>query len=135
MSDSQKVIHQELYMKDTYETGLRGEKAAEEFLTEKYGMILLEHRFRAKCGEIDLIMSDGDTTVFVEVKTRSTGKTGEGLSAVSYEKQKRIARAASLYLMQKKRIWQPVRFDLIEIIGEEILYLPNAFQPYGSIMH
>ena len=116
MSDSQKVIYQELYMKDTYETGLRGEKAAEEFLTEKYGMILLEHRFRAKCGEIDLIMSDGDTTVFVEVKTRSTGKTGEGLSAVSYEKQKRIARAASLYLMQKKRIWQPVRFDLIEII-------------------
>ena len=122
-------------MKDTYETGLRGEKAAEEYLTEKYGMILLEHRFRTKCGEIDLIMSDGNTTVFVEVKTRKTGKTGDGLSAVSGIKQRRIARAANLYLMQKQRMWQPVLFDLIEIIGEEILYLPNAFQPYGTFMH
>ena len=129
MSDSQKVIYQELYMKDTYETGLRGEKAAEEFLTEKYGMILLEHRFRAKCGEIDLIMSDGDTTVFVEVKTRSTGKTGEGLSAVSYEKQKRIARAAMLYLMNTRQMNRAARFDVVEITREKTIHIKDAFQP------
>jgi putative endonuclease len=51
-------------MKQTYETGLFGEDTAAAYLCEK-GMVLLAHRYRAKPGEIDLIMKDGDTVVFV----------------------------------------------------------------------
>ena len=54
-------------MKETYETGLWGEDFAAEYLKEKLGMVLLEQRYRTKRGEIDLIMTDGDTVVFVEV--------------------------------------------------------------------
>ena len=118
-------------MKQTYETGFFGENAAAEYLREK-GMILLAHRYRAKPGEIDLIMKDGDTVVFVEVKTRLTGEAGWGLSAVNAAKQRRITRAATVWMMENHCINALVRFDLVEVHGSEILHIPNAFQPYGS---
>ena len=122
-------------MKETYETGLWGEDFAAEYLKEKLGMVLLEQRYRTKRGEIDLIMTDGDTVVFVEVKTRRTGETGNGLSAVNLAKQKRITQAATLYLMQKNWRRKAVRFDLVEIHGFEVIHIPNAFQPYGKFQH
>ena len=122
-------------MKQTYETGLWGEDTAARYLQRKCGMSVLEHRFRAKCGEIDLIMLDGETVVFVEVKTRKTGSRGSGLAAVNTAKQKRITHAALIYLMNRKWTDRSVRFDLVEIHGEEILHIPNAFQPYGNIYH
>ena len=119
-------------MKKTYETGVLGEQEAAEYLTEKYGMTLLEHRYRTKAGEIDLILKDGDTIVFTEVKTRLTGPSGNGLSAVNFAKQKRITNAAILYLIKKGWMRKLIRFDLVEIQGNEILHIPNAFQPYGN---
>lgn len=121
-------------MKKTYETGLCGETTASEYLTRNLGMIQMEHRFRTKCGEIDLIMMDGETIVFVEVKTRSSGEAGNGLSAVTIAKQKRITNAALLYLMKHKWMNRQVRFDLVEIHSNEILHVPDAFRPYGSFM-
>ncbi len=122
-------------MKQTYETGLWGEDVAAEYLQREHGMTILKHRFRTKCGEIDLIMQDGETIVFVEVKTRKTGDKGSGLAAVNMTKQKKILNAALIYLMLQKWSDRAVRFDLIEIYGSEILYIPNAFQPYGYIYH
>ena len=121
-------------MKKTYETGLWGEDTALEYLTRKMNMVLLEHRYRTKCGEIDLIMMDGETVVFVEVKTRKTGEAGNGLSAVTIPKQKRITNAAILYLMKQRWMNRPVRFDLVEIHGDNVLYVPDAFHPYGSFL-
>ena len=69
-------------MKMTYQTGLSGEKTAAEWLEKNAGMRLLETRYRNKAGEIDLIMTDGDTIVFVEVKTRLNAPAGTGLLAV-----------------------------------------------------
>ena len=57
-------------MKTTYQTGLAGELQAEEWLIRNRGMKTLERRYRTKAGEIDLIMAEGNTVVFVEVKTR-----------------------------------------------------------------
>ena len=122
-------------MKKTYETGILGEEAAEKYLQDRYRMVCLERRYKAKCGEIDLIMLDGNTVVFVEVKTRQTGAPGSGLSAVNLAKQKRILNAALIYLMQNKWTNRPVRFDLVEIHRDGILYVPNAFQPYGHFYH
>lgn len=98
-------------------------------------MVLLAHRYRAKPGEIDLIMQDGDTVVFVEVKTRLTGEAGWGLSAVNTAKQRRIARAATVWMMQNHCMNALIRFDLVEVHGSEILHIPNAFQPYGNFQH
>ena len=118
-------------MKKTYETGLEGEKAAENWLRDRMSMICLERRFRSRAGEIDLIMQDGDTIVFVEVKNRKHGKPGSGLLAIDRNKQRRIGRAATLYLLQTGGMNRSCRFDFIEIIGGEIRYIPNAYQPGG----
>lgn len=118
-------------MKEIYETGLNGERTAAEWLKTKYGMILVENRYRNKAGEIDLIMADGKTIVFVEVKTRMSGRPGNGLMAVDRKKQQRIGRTAVLYLISHGWQNRPVRFDVIEITKNDILYAPNAFQPGG----
>ncbi len=122
-------------MKQTYETGLWGEDAAEKYLAGKYGMVCLERRFKTKAGEIDLIMLDGETVVFVEVKTRKTGELGNGLAAVNVTKQKRIVNAALLYLMKRKWMNRAVRFDLAEVRENGITYIPDAFRPYGHFYH
>ena len=122
-------------MKNTYETGLNGEDLASGFLQKRCGMICLEHRYRTRHGEIDLIMLDGETVVFVEVKTRNTGAAGNGLLAVNTAKQKRIVQTAVIYLLKHQWMNRIVRFDLVEIHGNEIIYIPNAFQPYGQFYH
>ncbi len=97
-------------------------------------MICLERRFRNRCGEIDLIMQDGETIVFVEVKTRMTGGPGTGMTAVNAAKQRRISQAAMLYLMTSRRMEHPVRFDVVEITPDSVIHVPNAFQP-GSMFY
>ncbi len=118
-------------MKATYQTGVHGEEIAEEYLTKK-GMTVLERRYKEKCGEIDLIMQDGKFLVFVEVKSRfSDGPPGMGLMAVTPAKQRRIAKAAMMYLMKQKATKSPCRFDVVEVNREGVLHIPNAFQPGG----
>lgn len=118
-------------MKETYLTGIAGEKAAADWLQKQYGMKLLECRYKNRAGEIDLIMLDGDTTVFVEVKTRLHAVRGNGLMAVDGKKQERIARAAVLYLKGKGWTNRSVRFDVAEVTSTEVIHIPNAFQPGG----
>ncbi len=122
-------------MKHTYETGVEGENVAALWLQERQGMTVLERRCRTKAGEIDLIMLDQDTVVFVEVKTRMNASTGSGLSAVDFRKQSRIARASVLYLLKKGWMNRAVRFDVVEVRKEEILHIPNAFQPGGGLFY
>ncbi len=121
-------------MKETYQTGLDGENRAAEWLQKHRSMILLEKRYRNKAGEIDLIMLDGKTIVFVEVKTRLHAGPGNGLMAVDRRKQQRIARAAILYLIGKE--WQNrlTRFDIAEVSPDDVLYIPDAFQP-GDLVY
>ena len=121
-------------MKKTYETGLLGESAAESYLRENLGMTCLARRYRTRCGEIDLIMADGGTIVFVEVKTRLRAAPGSGLMAVDLKKQRRIARSAVLYLMEKGWLNRSVRFDAAEITASGIIHVPGAFQP-GSMFY
>ena len=90
---------------------------------------LIESRFRNRGGEIDLIMADGDTIAFIEVKTRLSAPRGTGLMAVDIRKQKRIARAAVLWLMEHDYMSRSVRFDAAEVSSGGIQYVRNAFQP------
>ena len=89
-------------MKMTYQTGLAGEQAAEEWLKMQKGMHPLESRYRNKAGEIDLIMLDGETVVFVEVKTRRNDNYGQPALAVTKHKQGKIIRTAMWYAHLKR---------------------------------
>ncbi len=120
-------------MKTTYQTGLAGEQHAEEWLIRHRGMKTLERRYLTKAGEIDLIMAEGNTVVFVEVKTRIRAEAGNGMLAVTPAKQRRISKAAVLYLMRKGWLSRPVRFDVVEVRPDQILHIPNAFQSEGGM--
>jgi putative endonuclease len=97
------------------QAGARWEKTAESFLRSK-GLKLLQRNFSSRFGEIDLIMEDGRTLVFVEVKYRTSKQHGTGADAVTLQKQGRISRTASWFLVKNPgRAEQYCRFDVISI--------------------
>ena len=111
-----------------YDLGVRGEQQAEAYLCS-LGMACVARRWRAAGGELDLIMLDGETVVFVEVKYRPHSPPGSGLTAVTRDKRRRMARAAAAFLIEREWTDRFVRFDIIEISGQGVRYVPNAFQP------
>lgn len=109
-----------------YETGLTGEVLAEAYLRDQ-GMKVLARRYRGQDGEIDLVMQDGETVVFVEVKARPQSHPGFGLVAVNAAKQRRMTHAALAFLLEREWMDRLVRFDVIEINRSGVLHIPNAF--------
>ncbi len=89
------------------------EKLAEDYLKTQ-GLKPLDNNYADKEGEIDLIMQDQQTIVFVEVRFRKTMAYGGALASISLEKQKRIIKTAKRYLL-KKKLYDKVfcRFDII----------------------
>jgi putative endonuclease len=97
------------------EVAHRGEDAAAAFL-ERIGMTVEARNWRCAAGEIDIIARDGETLVFVEVKTRRSERAGTPEEAVSATKQRRIARLAGTYLREcSTPEAADVRFDVIAI--------------------
>lgn len=113
------------------QTGARWEKTAESFLHQQ-GLKLLQRNFSSRFGEIDLIMEDEKTIVFVEVKYRNNNQHGSGAEAVTFQKQSRISRTAGWYLAKNPhRAEQICRFDVISINPQkkeqDINWIRNAF--------
>ena len=111
------------------QTGTTYENAAAEYLIG-LGMEEIERNFRTGYGEIDLIMKDGDYTVFVEVKYRSTGSKGSSLYAVDYRKRMQIIKMAKYYCI--KNSLSKIRFDCVGFDGDKIRYIKNAFDGRGK---
>ena len=107
--------------------GRLGEVRAEQYLTGK-GYTILARNVASRGAEIDLIASDGRCIVFVEVKMR-TSSFSSGREAVTPAKQKRICKGAMYYLMRNGLMNRQARFDVIEIQGERVTHIVNAF-PY-----
>ena len=79
-------------------------------------MQLLQRNYRVRKGEIDLIMQDGDTIVFVEVRFRGAGSRGSGAESVTRAKQNRIISAAEHFLLERhSNQFRPCRFDVVSI--------------------
>jgi putative endonuclease len=96
--------------------GTRGERLAARFLRQN-GYKILYRNFRGRSGgEIDLVCRDGDTLVFVEVKTRTREEFGRPFDAVSREKQKRISRGGLAWLRLLDNPEILFRFDVVEVI-------------------
>jgi putative endonuclease len=110
--------------------GRRGERAAEKHL-RRSGYRIVARNFRAAGAEIDLVAMDGETLVFVEVKTRRSREAGAPEEAVDERKQKRMRRAAEIFAMRYRADDVTMRFDIVAVdaSGErlEIELLRNAF--------
>jgi putative endonuclease len=98
---------------DTRRLGVRGERLAVRHLRRR-GYRIVERNFRAAGAEIDIIASQGNTIVFVEVKARRTGSAGGAADAVDPRKQARIRRAAGIYLARQPE-GVAARFDVVAI--------------------
>ena len=87
----------------------------------------VEENFRCKGGEIDLIMRDGATLVFVEVRQRASSAQGGAAASITPAKIRRLVCAAQVYLLRFP-VTPPCRFDVIAIDGEQIEWLQNVIE-------
>jgi putative endonuclease len=80
------------------------------------GLTLIARNYLARGGELDLVMRDGTTLVFVEVRFRADGSHGDGLDSVSPSKQRRLVAAARQYLADHPKYarWT-TRFDAVAL--------------------
>lgn len=112
----------------TTSIGRGGETLAREFL-ERLGYKPLRQNYRNGPREIDLVMQDGDTIVFVEVKARSRTNFGTPGEFVTSAKRRQLTLAAQAYLMQEALLDCPARFDVVEVYlaSGRINHIVNAF--------
>jgi putative endonuclease len=112
------------------QVGSKGEDLAVEFLKDRgYGII--GRNYKTPIGELDIIAKDGETLVFVEVKTRSSNAFGYPFEAVGPRKKHKLKNLALLYLKNQKKSCA-VRFDVISInlsgTKNEIEHIKDAFE-------
>ena len=113
---------------DNITKGKFGEKLALKHL-KKLKYKILEVNYTNKIGEIDIIAKDKETIVFIEVKTRSSCKFGFPKESITYSKINKIKTTAISYLKYKGLYEKnSVRFDCIEIVGDQLDYDINHIQ-------
>ncbi|MBO4313808.1 MAG: YraN family protein [Desulfovibrio sp.] len=111
--------------------GRAGEDRAARHLNG-LGYAILARNWRHRRLELDIVCRDGDVIVFVEVKTRSTGRWGGPAPAVTPAKQRHILRAAQAWLKEHD-LWQaPCRCDVLCLVGDDentfsVEHFRNAF--------
>jgi putative endonuclease len=103
--------------------GRDAEARALAFL-EQQGLILIEKNFRCRTGEIDLIMHDAQTLVFIEVRSRKDRRFGGAAASVGPVKQRRLWRSAAFYLLRFRKP-PACRFDLVAIEGDDMRWMKN----------
>lgn len=110
-----------------YKKGKTGEKLARRYLENK-GYLIRESNYKKPTGEIDLILEDKETVIFVEVKYRKNLDFGYPREAVTTGKQKRILKTALWYIKEKKLDNYGFRFDVIEIYFDQDEQRINHFE-------
>jgi len=106
--------------------GRAGEQAALRYL-RRQGLALVEANYTCKGGEIDLVMRDGDSLVFIEVRQRADGRHGGAAASITPAKIRRLLRAAQVYL-QRFPALPPCRFDVVAIDGDRLEWIRDAIQ-------
>ncbi|HKQ29949.1 MAG TPA: YraN family protein [Burkholderiales bacterium] len=117
--------------RDTLRDGHAAETDACRHL-ERHGLLLIARNYRSRFGEIDLVMRDGESLVFVEVRRRSSEYFGTPAETVGSRKQQRLRATAEHYLQHHPAESQnPCRFDIVAITDDrgaaKIEWLRDAF--------
>ena len=96
---------------------------------ETQGLKFIAANETFKCGELDLVMADGDTVVFVEVRQRKSNRFGSAVESIDYRKQQKWFNAANMWLFTKRKQsldTAKCRFDVVAFEGDNPpLWLPN----------
>ena len=104
------------------------EQKARAYL-ETQGLKFIAANQTFKCGELDLVMADGDTVVFVEVRQRKSTRFGSAVESIDYRKQQKWLNAANMWLFTKRKQsldTAKCRFDVVAFEGDNPpLWLPN----------
>jgi putative endonuclease len=97
--------------------GKHGEELACQALRRR-GYAILARRYRTQGGEIDIVARDGQTVVFIEVKTRAGSACGTAREAVTMRKRHQLIRIATDYLAKHRLTDVAARFDVVTIDGD-----------------
>ncbi len=101
----------------TLALGRRGEDLAHRYLRKRgYVIVARNYRLASGDGEADLIAWDGDTLVFVEVKSRETADFGPPERAIGEEKRRHLLRIAREYTRKTETPWERIRFDVMSVV-------------------
>lgn len=103
-------------MAEKDDLGRRGEELAARFLTAA-GYTVIDRNWRCARGEIDLVAREGDDTVFVEVKTRSSRAFGHPFEAITARKLARLRRLAAAWCEAHRYRRGAIRIDAIAVIA------------------
>ncbi|MEM7251754.1 MAG: YraN family protein [Pseudomonadota bacterium] len=111
--------------------GKLAERRAQQFL-ERAGLVVVARNYRTRWGELDLVMHEGDTVVFVEVRARAPNSVLSAAESVDWAKQHRLQTTAEHYLARYHGVDTPAcRFDVIAMTGSpnrpHITWIRDAF--------
>ncbi len=101
------------------------DRAAEHY--RRLGCVILDRNWRSPTGELDLVVRDGTTVVFSEVKARRSADYGPASSAVTVAKQRRIRQLAVEWLRAHDVRARSIRFDVVSITGTQLELIDDAF--------
>ena len=94
-------------------------EAAALAMLQAHGLQLLARNAASRGGELDLVMRDGATVVFVEVRYRATRRFGGGAASVDAGKRRRLVHAARAFLAGHPQMAEaPCRFDVVDADGD-----------------
>lgn len=119
-------------MNERISLGKLGEQYAVDYLKKK-GYAIRALNYRSTIGEIDIVAEQKGTLVFVEVKSRSSKRFGEGYEAVNAAKREKLRRLALDYLQREQVHGKALRFDVVSLLisrqGEliELKHFEHAF--------
>jgi len=120
-------------------TVAKGKHAEQLTLTylKRQGLRLVERNYRCRAGEVDLILRDGQTLAFVEVRSRISAGFISPKESVNWRKQQRLARVAACYLRARPHLAHcPMRFDVVSLTWPNhrarFEWIKNAFHVHDS---
>lgn len=113
-------------MNESQVFGQKGEILAAKYL-KKHGYKIIERNYKCKIGEVDIIAKHNGVLVFVEVKSRNSMQFGRPAEAVDEYKQRKLAQLATYYINLHKLYDVYARFDIIEVLGDKINLIQNAW--------
>jgi putative endonuclease len=115
----------------TLALGRRGEDLAHRFLRAR-GFVIVARNYRLSSGdaEADLIAWEGETLVFVEVKSRETADFGPPERAIGEDKHAHLLRIARQYTRKTRTPWERIRFDVVSVVFSE----PPAIQLFRGAL-
>ena len=121
------------HMSEDQALGRRGEDIAQRFL-QRAGIIVVDRNYRmaSGAGEVDLIGWEGDTLVFVEVKSRQTTEYGAPDRAIGPQKQSSLIRTAREYARHAEVPWQKVRFNVVTVVFSTPPLVEHFRDVFGS---